>query len=193
MAPAVKWSALAAAALLVVGLTAIRQRGEEDRPISTTGQDVPDPATAGDPDAAMEHARHLLARYRAAGWNSDFRAIPLREWQLPDRHLAENPEMRGDMGSSYVVPDPVRSPHMREVAFYTDLYARRNISRYKGDRARSRPAGFYIVAFRNGDVKKVSVYDVRLAATPRGLEPVFPGMAAYDPGAPRLPWVEIAR
>ena len=183
--------AVAVALLVVVGLAWWRLQDEE-KPIFTTGRDVPDPVVAGDPEGAMEHARRLLARYRDAGWKSDFSVIPLREWQLPHRHMAENPDMRGGLGGSYVVPDPKRWPHIKEVAFYTDLYVRRNISRYKGDRARSRPTGFYIVAFRNGEIKKVRPQDARLLSTPLGLTITFPGMSQYDPKGRRLPWVDIA-
>jgi len=184
---------VAVGVLVVIPAAGIGSRYiDNHQALFTTGADVPDATIAGNPEAAVEYCRRLLLDYRNAGWN--FRAVPMQRWFLPDRRFAENPDFRGNRVTSFCVPNPDRSPYNAEVAFYTDIYVRRNVSRYVGDVTRSRPTGFYIVAYRNGEVVQVAPQDVRLIPTeePGARAMVFPNTALYDPNGDLLPFVEQA-
>lgn len=188
-----RWVCAASLLVLASGLGGWRFV-QENTPLYTTGADVPDAAQAGNPEAAMEHSRKLLAMLRDANW--DLKKVPWEARLLPDRRFAEKPDMRSDRVTSYCFSCADPSPEYQEVAFYTGLYARQNTSRYtgrNGPETRSRPTGFYIVGWKDGTVNQVLVQDVRLYRTSRGTNiPVFPGMNEYDPNARRLPFVEDA-
>lgn len=164
-------------------------------PVLQPGADFPDPVVAGNPDDAVERARRLIVALREANWNS--LEVPWEMRVLPDHIYAENKSLRSNRSVSYTemeIPAMKRAPEYDEVAFFTDIYVRQNTSYYRGDKARSNPTGFYIVGWKNGDVTKVPVGDVRVM---RSVEPdkvvwAFPGMRCYDPSKPRLPFVEFA-
>lgn len=156
----------------------------DEAPIRTSGQDTPNPLTAGDPEAALEQARKLMDALRAANW--DKTRVPFELKFLPDRYMHEAKQFRTDRQTTFSFPahDPrLRAPEYENVAFATDLYVRKNVSHYKGDGAKSRPEGFYIVGWKDGRVEKVPVWDVRIvpSSTRRNEKiEVFPGMPGYD-------------
>lgn len=154
----------------------------QNTPIYTTGTDVPDATSAGNPEAAMEHSHKLLAMLRDVNWN--YLRTPVAMWFLPDRQFAEKETFRSNQTASYGFPRP-DDPDWAEVAFTCDIYLRQNTSQYSGQGSRSRPSGFVIVGWKNGSVTQVRPQDIRLANTSRGRNVwVYPGMRIYDPVAP---------
>lgn len=180
---------IAVAAVLLVSCAALfaytRYQGN-DAPLYTSGSDVPDPVKAGDPEAAMRHSAKLLELCRKANWDVNPNTVPVRMMLLPDRYMSEDPHQRSDRVSSFCFPSSDTSPELANVALYSDIYVRHNVSRYRGDVSRARPTGFYIVGFKDGRVLKVPVDDARLLKNGRL---VFPGTPEYDPDLQKLPSV----
>lgn len=184
--------------LTLVAVATTRLYLAEITPIRTTGADVADAAQVGDVVFAMTKSHRLLDLLKQADW--DVSQIPPEAMQLPDRRLSEDRAFRDDMASSFIIPHqraygPIPSSDAKhdDLAFYSSIYVRQNTSYYKGDIARSKPSGFYIVGLKNGTVSQVSVADARLVkGETHKIAIAFPGMKAYDPNAPKLPFVEFA-
>ncbi len=156
----------------------------------------PDPLIVGGPDAAVQRTYKVIELLRAAKWNSD--KVSLADLRLPDARYGERAALRNPWTTTYCLPNepdgsPRNEPVYKDVACYTDLYARVNPTYYRGDRVKFKPEGFYIVGWKDGRVTKVPIGDVRW--NPGVKEKValsFPGMPNYDPSGPRESAVEFA-
>jgi hypothetical protein len=172
--------------LLTGSLVAVAAHAKHQAPmpIYTTSTDVRDPNQVGNIDAAVQHTQKLLTALKAANFN------PV---QLPDMNLAHLPDAAMSDDPLYLNPDCLSycfptEPELSQIACYSEIYARQNMSVYTGDRSTSAPSGYYIVAWKNGTVQKVAVADIReipCAADGSGV-PCFPGQTGYDPALPHF-------
>lgn len=160
-------------------------RHQAPPPIYTTGSDVPDPNRVGNIDQAMQQTQRLLTALKAVNFDP-IELIKSQDFDLmvlPDAKFAENEAERGTNSTSYCFPDV---PEQRQIACFTDIYARQNRSYYKGDTMTGAPSGFFIVAWKDGRVQAVPVNQVRELPTPDGgTVDCFPGMTGYNPALRR--------
>ncbi|MDX1932022.1 MAG: hypothetical protein SFU56_05400 [Capsulimonadales bacterium] len=178
-----KWSGIAMAIMLCTAVVWVAFR--RSQPILETGKDTPNPLVVGDPEKAVRQTERLVAALKAVQW--DYVKVPRELAKLPDSALAEDPVMREANTMSYRFV-PSTDPNIPEVAVYTDIYVRRNIAHFAGDRTVCNPEGFYIVGFRDGRVVKVPIDKVRLGSNAlggRGI--VFPDTKNYKENLP-LAW-----
>lgn len=176
---------LTACALLgtIIGLVVKVYR--QSLPVYTFGTGVPDVTKHGNPEYAEKRARELLVLYKQV--NGDVgRMGGLDNLRLPDQRMAEVPDSRAANTSAWSFPYSCKA--YDDVAFFTDLYARRNIKYFRGDKSESHPAGFFIVAWKNGKVERVPVSSLRLI--PYGNQRIlgWPGMPGYSSSLPAGPW-----
>ncbi len=156
----------------------------------------PDPLIVGGPDAAVQRTYKVIELLRAAQW--DFDKVSLADLRLPDARYAESASLRNPWATTYCTPnrpdgDPRNEPVYKDVACFTDLYARSNPTYYRGDRAKFKPEGYYIVGWKDGRVTKVPIGDIRWnSGVKEKVVLSFPGMPNYDPRGYRLSFVEFA-
>ncbi|MCW3099746.1 MAG: hypothetical protein JWL77_5364 [Chthonomonadaceae bacterium] len=170
--------------LCVAGYGASAKHKQDTTPIFTTSTDTADPNLNGNIDAAVTQTQQLLTALQAVNYDPT---------QLPDMNLAILPDASMSDDETFRNPDCLSysfptEPELSQIACYSEIYARQNMSMYTGDQSTSAPSGFYIVAWKNGTVQKVAVADVReipCAADGSGV-PCFPGMTGYDPALPNF-------
>lgn len=148
-------------------------------PIYTTGDGIPDAASVGNIDQAVQQTQHLLTALQAV--NYDPTQLPdYSLMTLPDAQYAEDRASEPTDASSYCFPD-ASVPEQSQIACFTDVDARQNRSYYNGDTSSAAPSGYFLVAWKNGTVQKVPVSDVRRLPTADGSSvDCFPGMTGYD-------------
>ena len=134
--------------------------------------------------------------FKAYGYNDPSEAI--KAFHNPDMkysdmaHGSPQPETYFPYMMWSKRPDGTRigSPKQagtRDVLAYTDIYYHENIRLYKGDVTTTKPVGFYLVLWEDGDVTKVPYQDVQYAPPkPTGnggatQKVVFPGQAGAPP------------
>lgn len=181
---------LIVAATFITTLCAIPWYRNNFIPINRPTAHIPNAAQYGDPEGAIRQSEKLLAALRAANW--DWSAVPRDLKQLPGRKYAENEIYRTAKNiSSFVKPI---HPESGDLAFYTEIYVRSNTEQYPGERTKTKPSGFYIVAFKDGHIKTVPVEQARMKviAARGGAVMTFPGMQSYDPDGIKAPDVEFA-
>ena len=146
---------------------------QPERPFRITGQGIPDATKVGNVEAAMEQSRQLMAYFKAhpGKFNPIEMGTDAGLLFLPDAKYAEDEFMRTMKSTSFAVPSD--EP---DIFFFSNVYARMNRGYYKGDRSKGNATGFFIVGYRNGEVKQIPVSQVR---TPRHTTRAycFPGQA----------------
>ena len=134
----------------------------------------------GGVDGAMAQAKVLLSELRDADW--EIRKVDQRLLNLPERGLRG--EAKDDPHAPSFMRDSVH-PEYDEVAFICSTFVDRELTVVPGIEGTLSITGFYIVAWKSGQIDKIDVRDVRLLAIKAG-EPswirVFPGMDEYDAG-----------
>lgn len=165
-----------------------------NQPIAYPTAQIPDAAKYGNVDASIRQCKELYAALNAAegNWKRVYKTNSNLLY-LPDRAMAEESANRSQT-ISFRFPKEFQKPLYGNVAFWTEIYARKNPAQYRDEVTKNKPGGFYLVCFANGDVKQFPVEDIRIALVPErhSFVPVFPGMKEYDPNAYRLPHIEFA-
>lgn len=135
------------------------------------------PSGTRHPDMAMAQARNLMKAYQNA--NGDWSKVDRELLYLDDQKLAEEPMVRA--ANAFL---PLRhSLYRGKVAFFAETYTAKNLAYASGDIVTSRPSGFYIVGYSDGQVKQVPVGEVRWMHFVEDGDDVwrhvFPGMPEY--------------
>jgi hypothetical protein len=154
------------------------------KPVFESGKGVSNIITNGNPEESIALGQKYFTALKEANW--DPIKVPFSMAKLPDQRMAEVEEMRDPRMDPWCV-FPVDDPVSPEIAMYTEIYVKRNIKVYSGDRGTSHPEGFFIVFYRDGTVKKVPVGEVRITSVPGhfGRQTyVFPGSKMYKPTLP---------
>ena len=182
-------------AIITLGLLTMGwRRWKDQQPIAYPTAHIPDAAKYGDVDASIRQCKELYVALKVANgdhwkvWDTNRKLL-----YLPDRAMAEDKGYQQKV-SSFRFPREYHKPLYGKVAFWTEIYARNNPVQYRDEVTKSKPGGFYLVCFANGDVKQFPIKDIRIALVPEhhSFVPVFPGMNEYDPKAYRLPQIEFA-
>jgi hypothetical protein len=138
-------------------------------------------------EGAMAQSRALLDAYRQANWNR--RDVPKNLLLLADHEATPNTDPKVRYRSSFGFGQYSTDD---EVAFHSHFYVHEDLQRIEGQEGRLHRSGFYIVAFKSGEVVQVPATEMRLKwvkafGEPRGLF-VFPGMRDYALAqSPNLP------
>ena len=144
-----------------------------------------DIVTQGDVQATLQEARNLMTALQEHGWNwADVRRYHDGQFRPPDQDFAYDELLReSSQPFSQLDLEPL---YRDEIAFYTDLYVRNDFERIPGVEGRAHYSGFWIVGWRNGNITRVPMADVRLlqVSSDRRVY-VFPGMSAYRDDLPR--------
>ncbi|MGC4043471.1 MAG: hypothetical protein QM758_06670 [Armatimonas sp.] len=150
------------------------------KPIRKIAADVPDAAVVGNPKQTEEECRALLNKMKSVGW--DWKKLKQDDFHFSGLKNCEDKDIREGRGMPLMA-----YPGSEQVAFANFLYIRENAEVYEGDNIIKKPSGFYVVAWKNGDITRVPIEDTRLARVPgtAGYRVVFPGMKEYDAGNPR--------
>lgn len=181
--------------LVIAGAILARGRGQTTQSLGPTfgmsTDGIPNILEVGDIPAAMEQSRQLVAALKQNKWERS--GIPFSLQRFPDQKYAENPSIRDERTAYAYIPFP-DSKEYKEIAFFTDLYVRKNVLRLKNERTITKPEGFYIVGYRSGVVKQIPIGEVRLL--PKHLRvqymECFPGQEVYSPALPQLDYVANA-
>ncbi len=174
--------------LLVVGMAVVSgmfwYRAGLRRPIMDTSRGLPDIFKKGNSDDAIVRGKALIENLKENNW--DWLKVKSSFLNLPDQYMADDPEYRRANLTAWCIV-PLDDPNIPEVAIYTDLYVRRNLKVYKGDTGTANPEGFYIVGFRDGNIERVPLSEVRVAVIKgQGRQIVFPGTKFYNKNLPLL-------
>lgn len=138
---------------------------------------------------ATSQCHEILRVLKANEW--DTASVPFRLQLLPDGKNSPRPEYHDGKTSMFVFPRDHGA-----VAFYTDLYIDPHVSYSAGDVATTEPEGFYLVGYRNGEVRQVPLNDARMAPVtghPNTRELVLPGMKAYRKTLPVHPYLNLRK
>lgn len=150
---------------------------QSSRPLYTTGKEVADAAKAGNPEYAEQRARELYPKWQQC--YGDLGEIRFDMTTLPDQKYAENPDNRRANTTAWTFP--IYDPEYSSVAFYTDLYARRNRSYYKGDKSEAHPTGFFLVMWKDGKLERIPTSKLRMLNNKDGHGvTVWPGLPGYE-------------
>lgn len=142
-----------------------------------------------DVEGAISQCKTILSILKQNDWDPS--AVPFPMQVLPDGRRSPRAEMRDGKTSMFVFP----RDHGK-VAFYTDLYIDPKVSYSSGDVATTEPEGFYLVGYRNGEVRQVPLADARMAPVtgrPNTSELVLPGMKAYRKTLPTHPYLNLRK
>lgn len=131
--------------------------------------------------SAMQQARHLMDAYVSAG--RSWAGVDEKLFFHPDQALAEIADSRSG-AAFFRLDEPF---YDGKVAFFSMMYADRNLRYDGGDRTSEHRTGFVIVGYADGVVEKVPYDDVRYHSVRRTLEgeltpirmQVFPRMPEY--------------
>jgi len=176
----------------VVGIVLMtKRRSDAPETFGSSTDGIPNILKVGDIKGAMKQSEELVAALKERNWER--RTVPFTLMHFPDQKYAESSADRDPQVACAAVPD-ADSKIYKEIAFFTDIYVRRNVLRLKDEQTITNPEGFYIVGYRNGEVKQVPLDEVRLI--PQSMKPqyleCFPGQAIYDPSWPKLDYVANA-
>lgn len=130
----------------------------------------------------------LYVALKEKNWN--YREVDSSLFKLPSQSSHEDDDKK--FSNSFVFCGSAKNPGpYTDVAFFSDLYVRKNISYAKGNKWNARPSGFYIVQWKNGVLSLVDIHDVRMLPIKvngrRSFLVTFPGMASYNRNNPKLP------
>lgn len=155
----------------------------DNQPVFIFGADAA-PAQKGGPEFAEKRAQELLALYNRVGGDVG-QMGGLNALRLPDQASAEDPGARAANTTAWTFP--MHHHLFDKVAFYTDLYARRNHKYFKGDKMEANPTGFLIVAWKSGKIERIPVENIRLIRA-EGYDTLgFPGLPGYRSDLPMAP------
>lgn len=154
----------------------------------------PDPATVSKNLASKEAldetlacAQKLLTALKENNW--DRSKVDTSLFRAPAQAFDEDPHQRTLEYPTFMTGGP-KYPNREEVAFFTDLFVRRNVRKGKGpEGVVASPEGSFIVAWKNGEITVVSIEDVRLYPTPDAVDTfsyVFPGTKVYKSTLPKM-------
>ena len=139
--------------------------------------------TQGHVEDTMARARTLLTALRENEWDAE--RIDYHLLRVPDQDFAQFERLRGP--NTYASFFCARQDIYRaKVAFYIDLYIRKNLEVVPGIEGVLHVEGFYIVGWKDGRIERVPWDQVRLYPSGPGFKDVFPGMDEYDPELPRI-------
>jgi len=157
------------------------------RPAPVAAPVIPPSASKEQIQDAMAQCEKLLAILKSTGWKRDRNRIHEDMLRLPGQEISENAAYH--LASAPCICIPGGRAGYEDIAFFTDVYARNNVTTFEVEYATpgskrtehtAQPDGFWIVGFRDGRLEQVPTGAVCIIPLAQGFVCSFPGTEPYS-------------